>query len=311
MSKLPSDITKLIDARQLEIDETFKHNLKHKLFKGNTNMAKAKKQSKLNFNAPSWQSLFKKLNTASGLAVIALLVVVGGASAMISSKQTRSNSERKTEIPANLEGVMSIEDIKAKAIAEVPSVDVTGIELENEDGVLIYKVRYADGSYRFFDAKTGEIINDSVAGLEKDDSVPAGYVPGIDLAMARSIAQDQRPGKTINKIELETENGVVVYSVRFSDDGRVDINANDGSVLRVRSGESASSNSDSDDSNDDQNDDSNSGSGSDDSDDQNDDSGSNSGSDDNSDDSSNDNDQDESDDGDNSGSGSSGSGSSN
>ena len=77
--------------------------------------------------------------------------------------------------------------------------------------------------------------------VEKDESIPAGFVAGITVQQARDIAAGQRPGKTITKVQLETEEGKVVYSVRFSDNGRVDISATDGSVISVRQGESQSS----------------------------------------------------------------------
>ncbi len=50
---------------------------------------------------------------------------------------------------------------------------------------------------------------------------------------ARTIAQNQMPGKTILKVEHETEHGVNVFSVRFSGGGRVDVNASDGNIVRT------------------------------------------------------------------------------
>ena len=153
-------------------------------------------------------------------------------------------------MPQNLDGVLAIEEMTVLAQNDAPvGATISKVEIENEHGVVLYKVKFSDGSYRLYDAKTGLPYVDTSAGVETDESVPAGFVAGITLQQARDTAAAQRPGKTITKIELETENGVVVYSVRFSDDGRVDVNATDGSVVRVRNAETDNSSDDSEDSN--------------------------------------------------------------
>jgi uncharacterized membrane protein YkoI len=160
--------------------------------------------------------------------------------------------------------------MRTLAEADVPAgASITEIEIENEHGVVLYKVKFSDGSFRLYDAKTGLAFVDTQDEFETDESVPAGFVAGITLQQAREIAAVQRPDKTITKIELESEEGKVVYSVRFADGGRVDVNATDGSVVRVRGADNSGGGSSNDDSSDD--DDSNSGSGSSSSDDDDDD----------------------------------------
>ena len=222
-------------------------------------------QKKTKVSARSlFRSVFKQLSTATGLAALAVLIVVGGMSAFVAANKTRLNSEQKTALPTNLADVLPIEDIRAAALKDVPDGTITGVELEQEEGALLYKVRFSDGSFRYYDAKTGVAVMRSQDETEQDESVPAGFVAGITVQQARDIALAQRSG-SITKIELETENGVVVYSVRFSDGGRVDVNATSGAVLRVRSGsETNTSDDDSDDANDDSSETSDSGSSSDD-----------------------------------------------
>lgn len=290
MSRIPKDLLGLLNNKNSTIDKNFKKNLKTQLFSEETAMTKK------SFKVSSIGQNFKKMKLGTGLAALALLLVVGTVSAGIGSDRTRLASEKKVEIPANLNDVLSVNDIREKALAQVPGGVITGVELENEHGVLLYKVKFNDGSFRLFNAKTGELFNKST-GIETDDSVPAGFAAQVDLSAAREIAQKQRPGKSINKVELETENGTVVYSFRFSDGGRVDVNASNGSVVRVRDQSSSGSTSSSsvDDNDDDKSgssgssssSDDNSGSGSQNSDDDNSHSGSNSGS--GSDDSSDDN----------------------
>ena len=74
-------------------------------------------------------------------------------------------------------------------------------------------------------------------GEANDDSVipnlpvTASPATAISEAEARTIAQGQQPSKTITKVERETEHGVDVFSVRFSDASRVDVNASSGAIM--------------------------------------------------------------------------------
>ena len=263
MSKLPKDLRRRVGNQQLAIDKTFKQNLKEQLFTQSQGGSMAQKKTKVSARS-LFRSVFKQLSTATGLAALAVLIVVGGMSAFVAANKTRLNSEQKTALPTNLADVLPIEDIRAAALKDVPDGTITGVELEQEEGALLYKVRFSDGSFRYYDAKTGVAVMRSQDETEQDESVPAGFVAGITVQQARDIALAQRSG-SITKIELETENGVVVYSVRFSDGGRVDVNATSGAVLRVRSGsETNTSDDDSDDANDDSSETSDSGSSSDD-----------------------------------------------
>jgi uncharacterized membrane protein YkoI len=250
MSKIPKDILSRLDNKSSVIDNKFKSNLKAQLFEKEKTVAK--NSSGIN----KVTSYLKNMKLSTALAALAVVFVVGTVSASVGSNRAKLASEKESGIPSDLEGVLSVNDIRDKALAEVPGGTITGVELENEDGKLVYKVKFSDGSIRLFDAKTGELIVKN-SGVETDESVPAGFVAQIDISRAREIAQAQRPGKTISKVELETENGVVVYSFRFTDDGRVDVNATDGSVVLVRGAERSddsgqeSDSSSGDDSNDD------------------------------------------------------------
>ncbi len=66
--------------------------------------------------------------------------------------------------------------------------------------------------------------------VETGATLPNG---AISMEEARVIAQGQRPDSIIFKVEIEAEDGTVVYSFRFTDDGRVDVRASDGTVNRV------------------------------------------------------------------------------
>ncbi len=56
----------------------------------------------------------------------------------------------------------------------------------------------------------------------------------VTLSQARAIADATLPNKTFEKVEQETEEGVLVWSIRYTDGSRVDVAVNSGDVMRVR-----------------------------------------------------------------------------
>ncbi len=256
MNKVPRDIREKLRDSAHDIDQHFKSSLKDQLFLKENHMAKANKVNPLT----RLSAFFKQNNTVPLTAVIIALVAVGGTSALVTNNRAEQSRQAEIELPSDLAGFMTIDDIQAKALIDEPSLTIVSIELDNEDEGLLYKVSYSDGSVRYYDASTGVLVTRNRSDVEVDESVPSGFVAGVSINEARQIAQNERPGKTITKIELETEEGIVVYSVRFSDDGRVDVNAGNGDIMRVRSGDSdddisSSDDDSSDDSSDDEEDD--------------------------------------------------------
>lgn len=175
------------------------------------------------------------------LIVAAVLSVIGfGVWKVAGSRQT-DNDKRTTAahavMPDNLSGLKTIDEILGLAAAEIGARQILAIELQLEDTGLVYSVKLADGSSLAFDARTGgKVQADDHTDPEKDEdkALPAAFRPAVTLESALQSAKEKRPGKTVSKIELEVEDGVVVFSVRFSDRGRVDVDATSGAVLRVR-----------------------------------------------------------------------------
>ena len=195
--------------------------------------------------------------------LVAVFGLVGGASYYVynanknDKKTNNSQSETKkiakeSTLPADLTGLKTADEIRTIAASSLGSATIVSVELENEDTGLVFKVKLSDGKILFFDAKTGtaktkdQVKPKEVENETEDDdsaSIPSGFIAGITEAQARSTAQARLPGKTVKKIELEPENGVMVYSVRFTDDSRVDINATNGAVVNVKDKSSTSSTS--------------------------------------------------------------------
>jgi uncharacterized membrane protein YkoI len=246
---------KLEDAN-LQIRPRFKQQLGKKLIKLENTMVNRKTKTSIKqlFNQRAFQ----------GALVIAILFI--GTSSVVAWQAKKEVKVRQTtiednlQLPADLSDVLSIENIRKMAETNLPEgLSVSQIELETEDGRVVYKVKFSDGTFKLYDARTGSLFNKSEV-VDVDDFVPTGFVAGITLQQARDIAAAKRPGQTIIKIELETEEGVVVYSVRFADGSRVDVNATNGTVVRIKTDDDSDS---SDSSEDDEDDDGSSGSGSD------------------------------------------------
>ncbi|MBI4948086.1 PepSY domain-containing protein [Candidatus Berkelbacteria bacterium] len=220
----------------------------------------------------------------SVIVAVVVLALVGGSNLYANQQVEKAIQEEveKSNISQSLNSLKTVDQIRTIAEASLSGATIISISLENEDAGYVYKVKLSDGRVLFYNATTGEAILDpssDEAENENEEDIPAGFVASISLEQARSIASGRRPGQVIRKIELEVEDGVVVYSVKFVDGGRVEINATTGQVTRVENGDddasddndedSDSDESDSEDDDSDDSDDDNDGdsSGSDDSDD--------------------------------------------
>ena len=188
------------------------------------------------------------------LMVVALIGVISGVGVYVykqnqpATQQNRQDEattkiETKTTLPDDLSGLKSVDEIKTTVEPDLNGATIVGVELEMEDGALIYKVKLSDGRVLFFDAATGDPTTGDTSEVEDEtesedsndtEAIPDDFVAGITIEKAREIAEAQRPGQTVKKIEFEVEEGVAVYSVRFTDGSRVDVSATDGTVVRVK-----------------------------------------------------------------------------
>lgn len=176
--------------------------------------------------------------------IVGVLLLVGGSFYMFMQKTQdaqlradRSAGDVTTRdvLPEDLEGLKPLEEVSTIAVKDAEGTTVQQVELEQEDGVLVYKVVRSDQQVLVINAKTGAVISTNKAALKSDHAaLPAGFSPGISLLRAREIAVAERPGSKVGKIHLSMEYSALTYSVRFTDKSRVDINAADGTVLRVK-----------------------------------------------------------------------------
>ena len=76
-------------------------------------------------------------------------------------------------------------------------------------------------------------LSDDNSNDDSSSTNTPGSSSSVTLDQAKAIALSVFPNKTIKKVETELEHGVLVYSVRFTDSSRVDVNSNDRSIVRT------------------------------------------------------------------------------
>ena len=152
-------------------------------------------------------------------------------------------------LPNDLSGIIDVDRLKTIVDEQAPGLTIVDLELKNEDGVLVYEAKLSDGSVIVINATDGTYVTKIEDDENDDEEVPGIQSLKIDFAAALKTALAQHDGQ-VRKIELEVEDGVVVYSVRFTDGFRVDINAEDGGVTRTKNSKNDSKKSEDSDSND-------------------------------------------------------------
>ncbi len=187
-----------------------------------------------------------KLNTkgfsaVEGVIVVLVLAALGGVGYYVVGKQdtkssvtTESTTPLATTIPTDLGGILTLDKIEELAKKDDATLTIKGIELKTEDGVLVYVVHLSNGKQITYNATSGEQIAISDDDSKDDDSLPNNLTAKVSLSSAVEIAKKEHPGVAIEKIEVETEDGTLVYRVKFVDEALVEVDANNGSIMEVK-----------------------------------------------------------------------------
>jgi uncharacterized membrane protein YkoI len=184
---------------------------------------------------------------AIGVFVVTLVVIGFAGYRVINNNDkkqlnsTEQHVQAEDKLPLDLSEVLDVSKVKELAIGS-STASVSNLELENEHGQLVYKVKLSDGSMVVLDAKTGAKVTGATHANEVEDeqgTLPADFTVLVSFSKAREIAQAKFPNGTINKIELDVEAGKVVISVRFADKARVDVDATSGAVVRIKDSKDA------------------------------------------------------------------------
>ncbi|UTR12830.1 PepSY domain-containing protein [Evansella sp. LMS18] len=149
---------------------------------------------------------------------------------------TAETSEVKNGDDGDKAGQISKEEAASIALGMLDG-KVEEVELDREDGILIYEVEidYRGNDYDFdIDAQTGEVlkIDDDLLKTPLADSVSVSVEEAVD------IVREQFPDGEVDDIELEVKNSRFVYEIEVEvsdEDGDVYVDAETGEIVKIDS----------------------------------------------------------------------------
>lgn len=142
-------------------------------------------------------------------------------------------------LAATPKGLLTIEEVETIALKTVDG-NVTKIELDREKSSDVYEVEVKSDGVEYdldIDAKTGKVLSTDRDDDNDDDSDDKVIVPNgkfITEEAAVKIALKQAKG-TVTDIELDKEDGRVIYEIEIKDgtyEYDFDIDAISGEVLK-------------------------------------------------------------------------------
>ena len=170
------------------------------------------------------------------LAVVLLVAGLAVAIAAVATQQVVDNEREVSieEVPA---------DVMTTILAEADGADIGEIEMETEDGQIIYEAEVIiDGQEVDIEvAADGTLLgkeadeDDDDDEADDDDEEEEEEIVSLDAvpAAVKATIEKEAAGAEIREVEMETEDGVTVYEAGVTIDGQeVDITvAADGALL--------------------------------------------------------------------------------
>lgn len=154
-------------------------------------------------------------------------------------EQLKESEKNDIEINlANKELAITEEAAKKIALDSVVNGIFVEIDLEDEDGIIVYEVEVKSGDLTHeieIDSNTGIVLKDDIDEDDHDDD----EVINIDVKLTENeaieIAKRSLDGKgEVTKIELEKEDGVIVYDIELNINNRefdIEVDANTGEII--------------------------------------------------------------------------------
>ncbi|MGE7666882.1 PepSY domain-containing protein [Ureibacillus composti] len=171
------------------------------------------------------------------ISALAVGIIAGGGYTFVNADIQDSESQAELAKQAKI----TEQEATKIALEKVPGT-VDEVELENEDGLIVYEFEIVgeDGSEQDIevDAKTGKIVKVEDDDGENDDVSQAELAKQAKITKeeASEKALEQVPG-TVTEVELDDENGLVVYDVEINaEDGTqqsVEVDAKTGKIVNV------------------------------------------------------------------------------
>jgi len=186
------------------------------------------------------QSGFTIVEIGIGVVILVVIGLLGWK--FFSSMQSNSQKDgvaqsvQTSDIdPAKLTDLADIATIQKSALEGKEGAKVTGIQLKTEDGKLVYQATLSNGSVLTFDATTGtKLSEEQETADDAGESLPANFSGGIGLARAVEVAKTTVPNSAVRELELEEDDGLLVYRIKFANEAQVDVNATTGAIIRSK-----------------------------------------------------------------------------
>lgn len=148
------------------------------------------------------------------------------------SQQASITDEEALALPEDLNSLKSFDEIMQ--LATESGDKVAAVSLETEDGLLVYKVWLENGSLMYVDAVLGETIDvENEVESASEDAIPEGFEATTSVDNALNAARAEHPNVSVKKIEMEVQDGSVVFRIEFVDEVKVDVDALSGSVVLI------------------------------------------------------------------------------
>jgi len=178
----------------------------------------------------------KGFSAVEGLIIVAVISVVGFSSYYVVNRNdsdtqlsvdTSQSSELSEELPDDLEGLKSMNEIESIAgVSE--TISIISYKLESSDSKTEYVIKLSNGKRLVIDARTGQVLSEE----DTDVSSPSSKVP-INMSLKEAFAlATSRYSSPVKEIEFETEDTKVTYKVEYVDGSKVEIDASTGSVIK-------------------------------------------------------------------------------
>jgi uncharacterized membrane protein YkoI len=178
----------------------------------------------------------KGFSAVEGLLVVIVIGVIGFSGYYVVNRNnnetqlsvdTTESSELSEELPIDLEGLKTIEEIETVAGVS-DTVSMLSYKLESSDSKTEYVVILSNGKKLVIDARTGEILSEEDTDVSSlSSSIPINV--SLKEAYALATARYQSP---VKDVEFEVEDTKATYKIEYLDGSKVEIDASTGSIVK-------------------------------------------------------------------------------
>jgi hypothetical protein len=136
-------------------------------------------------------------------------------------------------LPENLSNIKPISEIQSLANS---NSQISGIELEYQEGVLVYVVVFSDGSKQVYDAYNATALGykgSNNTDIDSQDRLPPNFNPATSIVDALTAAKIQKPDMAATKIDIVIETSLTLYGVHFANNDKLFVSTASGNIVTI------------------------------------------------------------------------------